>query len=159
MRLSRNLLHRPSHVSDRLLAAALFGGAACLLAVGFWAVFWADVAAFGAAVGVPAAAVIGALAAPRLAAHAATSSGPTRAARDGAAVAIWAYVLGAFALAVFVAVTDGIGFGGIVRGFALGLLFSLGYGAIALVPALILGAGAGWLFYVLRTNASPAGAV
>lgn len=146
-------------MADRLLAAALFGGAACLLAVGVWAVFWADVAAFGAAVGVPAAAIFGALAAPRFTAHAAAACGPARACRDGAAVAIWAHLLGAFALAVFVAVTDGIGAGGAVKGFALGLLFSLGYGAIALVPALALGAGAGWLFYVFKTNASPAGAV
>lgn len=159
MRLSVYLLHRPSPVSDRLLSAALFGGAAGLLALGLWPLLWGDIVAFGAAAGVPAAAVVGALAAPRLAANAARSAGPARACWDGAAVAIWAYLLGALAFALALAVSARPGSGSFVGSFALSLLLSLVYGAVALAPALAFGAVAGWLFYKWRSGALPAGAV
>ena len=147
-------------VFDRLLATALFGGAAGLLALAFWALFWGDIAAIGAMAGIPAAIIVGAIAAPQLARRAAHSDSPAPACRDGAAVVIWIYLIAAVLLAIAFSVSDASSLGRLLGGFAFGLIVSLVYGSIALVPALLLGAAAGWVFYrVRRGDALPTGAV
>lgn len=116
-----------------------------------------DLAFFGVAV--LAAAIAGAVAAPRLAADAARTGVVRRGWWAGALVTLAAFVLGAFLFALLPMLTSEAlsvveRVGGLLWLFSMSLLVGVMY----LLPALPLGMGAGWLFYRTRA-APPAGAV
>ena len=147
---------------DRLLVAGLFSAAAVLFWLGYW-VLTRDGAAFAfGGVSTLATLLVGALAAPRLAADARQSGDPGRGWGAGALVTLAAFVLGAFLFALLpLFTTDTVGstgvldiVGGVVWLFSMGLLVGL----LFLFAALPVGMWVGWLFYKLR-GPSPAGAV
>lgn len=137
-------------MGDRTLSAGLFGLAALLFWLGCWLLF-PDASSFWlGSISVAAALVAGAYAGPRLAADALRTGNPQRGWGAGALVTLAAFVLSVCLLAPLPLLWEELRTSNVLGALATLFLLALYYGLVYLWPALLFGAGAGWLFYRIR---------
>ncbi|MEM9996938.1 MAG: hypothetical protein AAF809_04500 [Bacteroidota bacterium] len=147
-------------INDRIMGAALFGGAAALFWLAAWgATGFAELVAYGAGASIPSACLFGALDARRVILKALGGTDLGNGFAAGMGTTVKAYALTALLIAAFFASLDPIRLlmsdpMAFLAGLPEALLFFLGILVIAalaglqfLLPSLAVGAGAGWLFH------------
>jgi hypothetical protein len=139
---------------DRALGATLFGTAAATLWLASWLFFDGELLSFGAASSIPAALAVGALAAPRLASDAIRTGELSRGCGAGVLITLATYLLSAVLIALYMSLPlNNPTLSSLVGNVGFVFAFSAMTGLLFLLPALALGAVAGWMFYAQKVHA------